>query len=88
MVFSFLLVAYVNANDRIFDVYRVGSIPFQQSQYSRTKAILIQLKDFNHGMQVAHTLDNAGWRWVGRPAYKNASVRWGKEAAKRVGARK
>lgn len=43
-----LLVAY--ANDRKFDVYSVGSIPLQQIQYSRTKAVLIQLRDFDHGM--------------------------------------
>lgn len=58
-VSGILLVAY--ANERKFDVYRVGSIPFQKSQYSRTKAILIQLRDFNHGMQVIHALNNAGW---------------------------
>ena len=64
MVWSFLLVAY--ANNRKFDVYRVGSIPFQQSEYSRTKAVLIPLRDFDHGIQVIRTLDNAGWCWVGR----------------------
>ena len=64
IVFSFLLVAC--ANERKFDVYSVGSIPLQQIQYSRTNAILIQLRDFNHGLQVAYTLDNAGWYWVSR----------------------
>lgn len=64
MVWSFLLV--VHANERIFDAYRVGSIPFQQSQYSRTNAILIQLRDFDHGVQAIRTLDNAGWCWMGR----------------------
>jgi hypothetical protein len=74
MVFGFLLVAY--ANERRFAVYRVGSIPFQQSQYSRTKAvfsqysrtnaILIQLRDLDHGVQAIRTLDNAGWCWVGQ----------------------
>lgn len=55
-----LLVAY--ANERKFDVYSVGSISYQQIQYSRTNAILIQLRGFNHGMQVISALNNAGWR--------------------------
>ena len=64
MVWSFLLVAY--ANERRFAVYRVGSIPFQQGQYSRTKAVFIQLRDLDHGVQAIRTLDNAGWCWVGQ----------------------
>lgn len=64
MVSGVLLVVHVN--ERRFDVYSVGSIPFQKSQYSRTKAVLIQLRDFDHGVQAIRTLDNAGWCWVGR----------------------
>ena len=59
MVPGILLVVHVN--ERKFDVYRVGSIPFQKSQYSRTNAILIQLRDFDHGMQVIRVLNNAVW---------------------------
>jgi len=86
MVSDILLVVHVN--ERKFDVYSVGSIPFQKSRYSRTKAILIQLRNFNHGMQVIHVLNNAGWCCMGRPAYNDAFVRGVKEVAKRVGARK
>lgn len=60
------ILLVVHVNERKFDVYSVGSIPFQKSQYSRTNAVLIQLRDFDHGLQVAYTLDNAGWCWMGR----------------------